>query len=351
MSKKKTATLLLLCAVALVCSVSATSQEFPWEGKGELKPVSLPSEAGPVDLDFTFDLTKYFFENHPDRKELTFTAEAYNGLVYNGPASWTVSVADCQPYKTTLSVIIPADDTCWLDISISASCVNAMIWLYADSEGVKFAYGQPSIAGWHPANEKQLGTGDKMAQHLTEQQLNAVVQARFNMNQAYDRDRTRVFEFFGDELHAIEGDSVFIVESTARRIHKLMNWGVIFQILPPSKPVDSSSSSVPKPDSSKKPPKPKSTGKGDGSVYLIGVDGQAQAGYLPIDDTLTIYLGINNNTGNRLVGITNGFKVYSPDGATWSGTVGDTLGTVNWGSAFNLIHAINYFGCTGSGAY
>ena len=58
---------------------------------------------------------------------------------------------------------------------------------------------------------------------------------------------------------------------------------------------------------------------------MTGITGDST---LPIDETITYYLRLNNNTGMSMKGITNGFRVYSPDGADWTGTVGDTLGTV-----------------------
>lgn len=55
-------------------------------------------------------------------------------------------------------------------------------------------------------------------------------------------------------------------------------------------------------------------------------------------DTITAYTGI-----------TNGFAVYSPDGATWTTTVGDTLGPLGE-TQFDLIFSINPKSITGSGA-
>lgn len=46
-------------------------------------------------------------------------------------------------------------------------------------------------------------------------------------------------------------------------------------------------------------------------------------------------------------GIINGFRIYSPDGTTWTTTVGDTIGNLG-GTEFELIFSIDYFGNTGS---
>jgi hypothetical protein len=31
-------------------------------------------------------------------------------------------------------------------------------------------------------------------------------------------------------------------------------------------------------------------------------------------------MGVNNNTGDDVAGLTNGFRIYSPDGAEWDTT-------------------------------
>ncbi len=47
-------------------------------------------------------------------------------------------------------------------------------------------------------------------------------------------------------------------------------------------------------------------------------------------------------------GITNAFRIYSPDGATWNATVADTL-PLNWNQWFGLIFSINRFSFDGAG--
>jgi hypothetical protein len=51
----------------------------------------------------------------------------------------------------------------------------------------------------------------------------------------------------------------------------------------------------------------------DGAFTLDHVNGQLAAGKLPTDNQLDFIIGINNNTGGNVDGITNGFRVYSPD--------------------------------------
>lgn len=59
-------------------------------------------------------------------------------------------------------------------------------------------------------------------------------------------------------------------------------------------------------------------------------------------------LRLTNNYHEAILGLNNGFKVYSPDGAEWGGVVGDTIGTIGH-DLFDLVFVINYFGATGYG--
>jgi len=63
---------------------------------------------------------------------------------------------------------------------------------------------------------------------------------------------------------------------------------------------------------------------GDGAFWIDGAYPLTPDGKLPTGQDVTFYLHMLNNTNTIIKGITNGFRVYSPDGATWSGTVGNT---------------------------
>ena len=60
-------------------------------------------------------------------------------------------------------------------------------------------------------------------------------------------------------------------------------------------------------------------GAGNGSITLDHVDGLAPTGYPGImtDEPVTFYLRLTNDIGHRIISISNGFRVYSPDGANW----------------------------------
>lgn len=57
-----------------------------------------------------------------------------------------------------------------------------------------------------------------------------------------------------------------------------------------------------------------------------------------------------NAGGTGYIGITNGFRIYSDDGAEWTTTVADTLSGIGWDAMFPLIFSINTFSTDGTGA-
>jgi hypothetical protein len=89
----------------------------------------------------------------------------------------------------------------------------------------------------------------------------------------------------------------------------------------------------------------------DGSFTLDHVDGLTAEGHIPTGgQTLTMHLRMTNNTGSFVKGFTNGFRIFSPGGATWTTTVADSVSGVLGDDVFDLVYTINSFSITGSGA-
>ena len=55
---------------------------------------------------------------------------------------------------------------------------------------------------------------------------------------------------------------------------------------------------------------------------------------------VSFYLRLTNNDPSDFKGISNGFRVYSPDGATWTTTFPDTLGSIDWASSFMFFYPV-----------
>ncbi len=84
------------------------------------------------------------------------------------------------------------------------------------------------------------------------------------------------------------------------------------------------------------------------SITLDSVEGMEGDSLLLPDAIVRFNIRLNSGDFGHS-GISNGFKVYSPDGATWTTSRGDTVGTIGQ-SQFDLIFQINNFSNDGAGA-
>ncbi len=85
------------------------------------------------------------------------------------------------------------------------------------------------------------------------------------------------------------------------------------------------------------------------SITLDHVDGMIDSSTLGIDRLITFHLRITNPTETNFDGITNGFRIYSPDGATWTTSKLDTTGTLGK-TQFDGGIFLPTFGVDGQGA-
>ena len=76
------------------------------------------------------------------------------------------------------------------------------------------------------------------------------------------------------------------------------------------------------------------------SITLDAVAGLVGNDTISSMHEITFYLRVTNIEPNDFRGITNGFRIYSPDSATWSATVPDTLGSIDWESNFMFFYPI-----------
>ncbi len=86
------------------------------------------------------------------------------------------------------------------------------------------------------------------------------------------------------------------------------------------------------------------------ALSLERVEGLNATDGLQMGVPVAFYLRMTNSSGGNVMGITNGFRVYSDDGAEWTTTTGFALGTLNWKANFNITWGIDHLGVTGTGA-
>ena len=86
-----------------------------------------------------------------------------------------------------------------------------------------------------------------------------------------------------------------------------------------------------------------------GDISLDDVEGLYQPGQIRAGVDIRFTLRLNNNTGYNIVGLSNGFRIYSPDGATWSPLIADKF-SHDWAGWFDLFFLISSYSVNGSGA-
>ncbi len=84
------------------------------------------------------------------------------------------------------------------------------------------------------------------------------------------------------------------------------------------------------------------------AIYLDGTSGGISNDTIFVNQQVQFDIRLNSGT-SVYNGITNGFHIYSPDGAEWTSMVGDTI-SHGWDVFFDLIFDISLFSATGSGA-
>jgi hypothetical protein len=85
----------------------------------------------------------------------------------------------------------------------------------------------------------------------------------------------------------------------------------------------------------------------NGSFSVDSVEG-LNSGRIPTGGSATLYLRLSNNVGVNIKGMTNGLRIYSPDGARWGDVTADTTGALG-GEDFDLIWVIKEIGVSGHG--
>ncbi|MDF1545065.1 MAG: thrombospondin type 3 repeat-containing protein, partial [bacterium] len=73
-----------------------------------------------------------------------------------------------------------------------------------------------------------------------------------------------------------------------------------------------------------------------GSITLDNVVGLVSGDTISSDRTVAFIFRLSNQTGGSVTGFTNGFRIYSPEAATWAATAGSFTGSISPGMMENL---------------
>lgn len=86
-----------------------------------------------------------------------------------------------------------------------------------------------------------------------------------------------------------------------------------------------------------------------GSIAISKIDGLVADGQIKAGQKITFHFTYTNKTGTPVAGFSNGFRIYSPDGAKWTNTVADTTGQLTRDLMDGGLFFIG-FSVTGTGA-
>ncbi len=86
-----------------------------------------------------------------------------------------------------------------------------------------------------------------------------------------------------------------------------------------------------------------------GSISLDSVSGLTTQGNLTSGQPIRFFFRLTNSGIYRIAGSTNGFRVYSPDGAAWAPIVGDSV-QLGWSDRYDGGLFFSAWSATGNGA-
>jgi len=137
-----------LAVFSLIPGTSFSNFVPPLSAEYTFKPVEMPKGPGLVKLELAV-LQKYsdneFLKNVLNCKELEIRITELLNIQYSGDSVWTVKVDSGVWYKTILEVIIPANDTSGIRISIKCGTIQnpSACYFVTKKNSVDFYKGHP----------------------------------------------------------------------------------------------------------------------------------------------------------------------------------------------------------------
>ena len=317
--------------------------------KVKFEPVSHPKSSGPVNL-------KFQVRSFLGCDKATVTIVSVNKLEYSGPISWVAEFKDDSTYSTVFQVVIPPNDTSSIKIKIEGCGDRNQGPLYFLTTGdtIVVTHGNPNRYRPNP----QPKSDEIRRDTLTEEQLQTEYEIALDLSDpAHLRIAERILGPLPDSCKYKGRKGCYMLNVSLDNLIKLADGGVEFNFLTPP-PWDRRYS--PMEDSLPPQPRksdsigthgaifPKGGARSPDGLSLDHVVGLSPQGDLLADQEITFHLRLNNNTWNNIIGSTNGFRVYSPDGAQWEPITYDTA-AAGWDNMYEYVF-FSPFSVTGSGA-
>ena len=336
--------ILWVLTIVLVCSVTVPATE------GDnisvhyvLEPIIHPAKAGPVVMKFSVEIEETACVRCKCCDYIDMEVITTGGMECLSPKTWTVQPDENRSFATTLTVNIPPKDTSSLRIKMSfrgGGEMAAHVYFVTTGDSVEFWKGYPRARynaqpDWKPDTTRY--------------------EVKIDLRR--DRQRERIFDL-EDQVGPIvsaKDSGFYIIRITRSGFRALTSEGFKCEYLvepPPYPPGPAGSKTIWKRDPTiqQRPRKSIRDPQIDGSIWLDHIEGVDAFERIYANQLATFYLGFENNYGDDIQGLSNGFRIYSPDGANWWNTTWDTLGSLDWHDAFDFTFGVWQAGVTGSGA-
>ncbi len=312
-----------------------------------LEPLEHPDSAGFVNMIFSFHIKDDFCRSCQCCNEIPIEVITNNGLKYIGTKQWIAYPSQDKErfYSKSLQIIIPPNDTSSLrlELKFGQSKVPAVVYFVTTGDLVEFWKGYPSGRYWkYP----------KFEPDTTKYEIRIDLQ---------NPKHYEIIKHFVDSIGPIRttlDSGIYIIKVTQTQFDKLKREGFKCEYIknPPlqnregehkvkinhKKIGTSSEKNIQIP--------PKTMREDEASIWLDHVVGEDENGRLPANQLIRFVIGFANHTGESVFGITNGFRIYSPDGAVWDTTIPETIPPLEWSNAFDGLLSFYYKSLTGYGA-
>ncbi len=331
-------------ALMLVLSALGNAQKPLPPFSITLEPVTLPQGSGPAALRL---LVVPRFQSQCD---VTITVTPLFNLTYIGEKTWVTKAKKDSAVFYTLKVIIPPEDTSGIEVMVDGgSCGRhyASNHFVTTGDTIEVYPGNPRHASGIPSPSR---TNDPIRDILTEEQLQTEYEVWLDLRDSTHLEiAEKILGPLPDSSKCEGYDGYYILKIPLEKVLKLAEQGIELDTIRKKK----STRGI---DSLQKRQLPTDSAKGEGALptssdgfSLEYVDGMTTPGVLPTNQEITFYLRIYNNTPTNMEGMTNGFRIYSPDGAWWDSFSADTL-NLGWEDMFDMWYSINHYSADGVGA-
>jgi hypothetical protein len=329
--KRSLLLLLLAVVVGLVATTAQSGLFFPDPKIDAFKPVVHPQQPGPVDLVFRFAPPDSYKGDGTFEVRIVKDVSAF----YSGPVSWTITALPDQPHEEILTMTVLPD-------TVVGMILNIMGENYIHLAGAYFVHRNDSVEFWKgypeplPAPSNRIPHYELTPEVLSEEHIvrlmidtdeQEAIARRIlgTLPDTTDLRRSKLRMTYKKTLELLEeGIQAYFYTPTAveqKAQESDPGW------LRESSPEDSALE-----DQSRAP-----SDRSPAGISLALAVPQNQYGDIMLDDNVYLYLNAFNTTSDIFTGSTNGFRIWSPNGATWDTVIGEWIDST-WYGAQSFIH-------------